>query len=288
MRTVKLFGRNVIPITTLEGQCRYYDNMNYWCSCIHNTNRRLLPTEDEAREYVKLKEERPSIVKVGDKIHDRLERKLRVYKNRYDWRAVKSGEPHSIGLVSPLGEQLLPDIFEDVFTQFDAIIDLPHFVPVSNGEGWALVTLGALPVLMTGYCYNAIMPERWERNMFFVQDNNTMKWGVLRVLMQYTSVKTRNRQYLVTIESLMPCIADDIYEDKFMVDDPDEMPSLLFMLRIGNKVGVLTDYGYSPIIYDTYDTDSRNCSFRLIRNDRKYAHRADWLNPDRRKSFTHK
>lgn len=106
-----------------------------------------------------------------------------------------------------------------------------------------------------------------------------MKWGALRSIWQSTNAKPRDKHTLVTIESLMPCIADDIYQDEFMVDDPDEMPSLFFMLRRENKVGVLTDNGYSQIIYDSYDANSKDCSFRLIRNDRKRARRANWWNP---------
>lgn len=34
METVKLFGRYVIPVTTLKGQRDYYDYMNYWRSCM--------------------------------------------------------------------------------------------------------------------------------------------------------------------------------------------------------------------------------------------------------------
>ncbi|OKY86424.1 MAG: hypothetical protein BHV69_02285 [Bacteroidales bacterium 52_46] len=274
----KLFGREVIPITTLPGQKGYYGYMNYWRSCVYNTNLRILPTEEEVSEYLNLKEENPSMF--GRLEERKRYNKLQAYENNYDWRPCKSGEAHSTGLVSPTGEQLLPNNFEDIFIQFDAVSDKPDFVPVSNGEGWALVSLGPSPVLMTEFCYTAIIPERWERRMFFVQDYKTMKWGVLRAIRQSINAKPRDAKSLVTIESLMPCIADDIYEDDFMVDDPEEMPSMFFMLRIGNKVGILTDYGYSKIIYDSYETDSRDCSFQLIRNDRKRAHRADWWRPD--------
>lgn len=278
MEVLKLFGREVSPITTVQGQKDYYEYMNYWRSCVHNTNLRILPTEEEIGEYLNLKEEKPSMF--GLLAERKRYNKLQAYENNYDWRPNKSGEPHSTGLASPTGEQLLPNNFEDVFIQFDAVNDKPDFVPVSNGKGWALISLGPSPVLMTEFCYAAIIPERWERKMFFVQDNNTMKWGVLRTVRQSTNVNLHDTKSLVTIELLMPCIADDIYEDDFITDDTDEMPSLFFMLRIENKVGVLTDYGFSKIIYDSYKTDSRNCSFRLISNDRKRAHRADWWHPD--------
>ena len=133
---------------------------------------------------------------------------------------------------------------------------------------------------MTEFQYNAIVPERRERRLFFVQDKETLKWGVLRSIIQFSNNKPHDRNCLATIESIMPCIADDIYEDDFIVDDPEEMPSLFFMIQVGNKVGVLTDYGYSNISYDTYETNSHDCSFRLIRNDRKRARRANWWQPN--------
>lgn len=278
MESVNLFGRDVIPITTMQGQRNYYDHMNYWRSCVHNTNLRILPTEEEVGEYLNLKEEKPSMF--GHLAERKRYNKLQAYENNYDWRPYKSGEVHSIGLVSPTGEQLLPNNFEDIFIQFDAINDKPNFVPVSNGEGWALVSLGPSPVLMTEFCYTAIIPERWERRMFFVQDNKTMKWGVLSIAYQPTNKALHNKNHLLTLETVMPCIADEIYEDEFMVEDLEEMPSLFFMTRVGNKIGILTAVGYSEIIYDRYEANNEECSFRLIRNDRIRARRADWWQPD--------
>lgn len=275
VESVNLFGRNVIAITTMLGQRIYYDHMNYWRGCVHNTNLRILPTEEEIGEYLNLKEEKPSMF--GFLAERKRYNKLQAYENNYDWRPNKSGEPHSTGLASPTGEQLLPNNFEDVFIQFDAVNDKPDFVPVSNGKGWALISLGPSPILMTEFCYAAIIPERWERKMFFVQDNNSMKWGVLRTVRQSTNVNLHDTKSLVTIELLMPCIADDIYEDELMTDCE---PTIFFMTRIGDKIGILSDFGYSQIIYDRYETDDTDCKFRLFRNDRKRARRADWWNPN--------
>ena len=274
MKTVKIFEREVIPITTPQGLRNYYDYMNYWHSCVHNTNHRILPTKDEVCEYLNLKEENPSML--GNLAERKKYNKLQAYENNYDWRPKKSGDTHFIGLVSPSGEQLLPNIFEDIFTQFDAMKDIPMFIPVSNGEAWAIISIGSSPVLMTEFRYNAIIPERWERNIFFVQEKKTMKWGALRTIWQSTNSKP-HKHMLVTIESLMPCIADDIYEDELMTDCG---PTLFFMTRLRDKIGILTDHGYSKISYDRYETDDTDCSFRLIRNNRKRASRASWWNPN--------
>ena len=52
------------------------------------------------------------------------------------------------------------------------------------------------------------------------------------------------------------------------------------MTRIGGKIGILTDWGYSKIIYDQYETNDTDRSFRLISNDRKHARRASWWSPN--------
>lgn len=200
---------------------------------------------------------------------------FRKYDSLYDWRPRKSGDDKFVGLVSPTGKQLLPNSFADVFTQFDAINSKPIFVPVSNGEAWALVSLSNPHILMTCFQYNAIIPERWERRLFFVQDKKTMKWGVLSVAYPILHVKPY-KDCLPLLETLMPPIADEIYEDELTTEGH---PTTFFVTQKDGKIGILTPYGYSDIIYDSYEADSAKCTFRLIRNDRKRARRADYWHP---------
>lgn len=268
-------GRLVAQITSKEGQLHYYDYMNYWRSCVRNTTQRIVPTKEDAEEYIRLKEENPSYF--GGLEKRKKYCKLQQYNCRYDWRPQKSGSNGCYGLVSPTGEQILPEMFVDVFTQFDVINNKPDFVPVFNGEAWALVSLSNPPVMMTDFIYNAIIPERWERLLFFVQSSKSMKWGVIEVDCPILNTGCRHKDRLAGISTLMPVIADEIYEDELMTD---EEPTSFFMTRIGDKVGILTYFGYSDIIYDTYETDDDNLTFRLIRNDRKRAQRADYWHPD--------
>ena len=206
-------------------------------------------------------------------------RQLEIYNSQYDWRPRKSGDETFVGLISPTGEQLLPDSFADVFTQFDAINSKPSFVPVSDGKAWALGSLTNPHVLMTDFQYNAIIPERWERRLLFVQDKRTMKWGALLVKYPFLHVKPY-KDCLPLLETLMPPIADEIYEDELITEDE---PTLFFMTQRDGKIGVLTAFGYSDIIYDFYEADNTKCTFRLIRKDRKRAHRADYWHPNGKK-----
>ncbi len=276
MNQIDCYGRIVYPITSEVGQKDYYEHLNYWRVCYDNTNPLIAPTQEDALEYMRLQEIGNKLYCCTDKDSRKKLRQLEIYDTQYDWRPRKSGDDTFAGLISPMGEQLLPDSFADVFTQFDAINSKPIFVPVSNGEAWALVSLSNPHVLMTDFQYNAIIPERWERRLFFVQDRETQKWGALKITHPFLNKKYYN-DCLPLLESLMPPIADEIYEDELITEDK---PTLFFMTQRDDKIGILTDFGYSDIVYDSYEADNTKCTFRLIRNDCKMACWADYWHPD--------
>ena len=225
MNQIDCYGRIVYPITSEVGQKDYYEHLNYWRVCYDNTNPLIAPTQEDALEYMRLQEIGNKLYCCTDKDSRKKLRQLEIYDTQYDWRPRKSGDDTFAGLISPMGEQLLPDSFADVFTQFDAINSKPIFVPVSNGEAWALVSLSNPHVLMTDFQYNAIIPERWERRLFFVQDRETQKWGALKITHPFLNKKYYN-DCLPSLEALMPPIADEIYEDELITEDK---PTLFFM-----------------------------------------------------------
>lgn len=276
MERIEFHNRIVSPITSESGQRDYYEHLNYWRVCYHNKNTLILPTKENALEYIRLKSELEKFYLSNDKESRKKLHQYQLYDTQYDWRPQKTGVDGYVGLSSPAGEQLLPDIFADVFTQFDAINSKPSFVPVFNGEAWALVSLTNPHILITNFQYNAIIPERWEHRLFFVQDKDTMKWGALRTTYPFLNRK-HYQDSLPLLEILMPPLADEIYEDELMTE---EQPTTFFITRRGDKIGILTDFGYSDIIYDSYEVDNDKCAFRLIRHDRKRARRADYWHPD--------
>ncbi|MDE6488458.1 MAG: hypothetical protein K2L46_04185 [Paramuribaculum sp.] len=279
MERIEFHNRIVSPITSESGQRDYYEHLNYWRVCYHNKNTLILPTKENALEYMRLKSESEKFYLSNDKESRKKLRQYQLYDTQYDWRPQKTRGDGYVGLISPTGEQLLPDSFADAFTQFDAINGKPIFVPVSNGEEWALVSLTNPPVLMTDFQYSAIIPERWSLRLFFVQDRATKKWGALSVSYPFLHKKPYTGS-LPLLKTLMPPIADDIFEDELMTE---EESTTFFMTRRGDKVGILTDYGYSDIIFDRYETHNAKCSFRLIRNGRSRARRADYWHPDGKK-----
>lgn len=275
MNHIENRGRIVYPITSGDGQKDYYEHLNYWRVCYQNNNPLILPSQEDVQEYMRLRKIENKLYCRTDKESRKMLRQFRVYDSQYDWRPRKSGDDKFVGLISPTGEQLLPNSFADVFNQFDAINCKPIFVPVSNGEAWALVSLSSPHILMTCFQYNAIIPERWERRLFFVQDKKTMKWGVLSVAYPFLHVKPY-KDCLPLLETLMPPIADEIYEDELTAEDH---PMTFFMTQSDGKIGILTPFGYSDIIYDSFEADNAKGTFRLIRNDRKRAHRVDYWHP---------
>lgn len=278
MDRIKFHDRYVEAITSPEGQKGYYEHLDYWRSCVRQTNRRISPTKEEAEEYLRLKAENPSIF--GDSEMRKKYYKLDHYNRHYDWRPTKTGDAKFVGLISPTGDQILPNHYADVFTQFDALNNPPRFIPVSNGKSWVLVSLTSPQILMTDFTYKSILPERWEGKIFFVQDEKTMKWGAFAVEWPSLNENKRYKNTLPRLYQLMPCIADEIYEDELVTE---EEPVVFFMTCKGDKIGILTDFGYSDIAYDTYQTDDEHYKFRLISNDRKRAKRVTFVNPTGKK-----
>lgn len=177
--------------TSKEGMKGYYDHLRYWHTCVANTKAVIVPTREEAQEYLAM---------LRDKDFDRFGSEVfRKYEERYDWRAQKFEENGCVGLISPTGELILPAIFTDVFDQIRAVPYLPDFVPVFNGEAWALASTGGRPVMVTDFSYRRILPERWDGNIFFVQDAETGRWGALRQDIPHQQpiavAKTRGNQH---------------------------------------------------------------------------------------------
>lgn len=134
MKRIDFHERIVYPITTVEGQKDYYKHLNYWRVCYQNQKQVRTPSLEDTLEYMKLQTEREAIYFGNDKESRGKKCRLVAYDTQYDWRPQKSGDDIAVGLISPAGEQLLPDSFADVFTQFDSVNSKPIFIPVSNGK----------------------------------------------------------------------------------------------------------------------------------------------------------
>lgn len=278
MNCMNIFGRYVVPITSEEGQCTYYNYRNQRRHCCYDRCDPVIkPTRDEAVEYQMLSEKYGPTGTGGS--DSREYRRYLKLKNDYDWRTQRIGGDGAHGLISPLGDVILPSIFSDVFTQYDAILSTPRLIPVTNGEGWGLVTPGENPLLIVDFKYSAIIPERWNERIFFVQDMISSRWGALVFDTVPTSQNKRVFGHSIYhVRELMPAIADEIYEDELLTDCA---PTTFWMVRIKDKVGILTDSAtsYSQIIYKSYETDDDEMTFRLIADDGMESRTVSLYNP---------
>ncbi len=245
--------------TSEEEMKSYYDHLRYWRTCVVNTNEVIVPTQEEAKEY---------LVMLLDKNFNRFGSKaFRKYEERYDWRPQKFEEDGCVGLRTPTGEVLLPPIFSDAFNQFRAVPSVPDFIPVYNGKAWALASTGERPVIVTDFCYRCIMPERWDGIIYFVQDADTGKWGALSSIVPITN----NRQPLrsreaISVTELLPPVADSIYEDHLYTDCA---PTTFWITRKGDKIGLLTPFTATEIIYNSYKCDPDEVWIDLTTDDGK-------------------
>lgn len=260
---MEISGRIAWEITSEEGQSHYFDHLKYWRVCYANENPVIVPTRQEAAEYKKL------ILNPNQKRD--VAGQFSLYEERYDWRAKKFQKDGNIGLQSPTGEQLLPPLFADVFDQFPAINNLPKFIPVSNGDAWALVSINEKPVLMTEFRYQRIIPERWTmRGLYFVQDKVTGKWGVLKNYYPHLSRDRRRHRLdsdgrIAGIKEFMPTTADEILEAELYTDCA---PITFWISRRADKIGIITSYEATEIVYDSFVCNDEDLQISLFRDGR--------------------
>jgi hypothetical protein len=147
----------------------------------------------------------------------------------------------------------------DGFTEFVHACPT-YFIPVMKEGRWALYTPGGSPTLATDFRYSSIIVERHGTGLFFVQDAETGKWGVLHTKHD----RTCKPESMYKLEELLPPLADDIYEDELMEACASHP---FWMIRSGEKVGILTPFGCTNMIYDTYETDDEEFLFKLMGSD---------------------
>lgn len=259
-------------ITSSDGQKCYYKHLDYWRLIRLNTNLCMIPILEDAKKFLHLKSLDAAHNLNEDNLKERLLlREYESYCRKYDWRPIKIYQDGNCGLNAPDGKQLLPPVFRDAFNQFDAFDTHVRFIPVFNGKGWAIVNLGESPILMTDFKYETIIPERWDKEIFFVQDSKTHKWGALSTYSSHTNMDISYIR-LGGIKEIMPCIAEEIFENQLITECA---PTLFFITRIGDKIGILTPFGYSKIEYDNYDVNYENMTFCMIQKAHKRTNKVD-------------
>lgn len=273
MQRIHFHGRLVGKVTSEEGQKHYYEHLDHWRDGISENEFVISSTPEDAAAYLQLKSVKDELFSSKEPEDKEKRYQFNIYDSRYDWRPHKTGESPRYGLATPDGRSLLPEKYADIFTQFDAINQIPEFLPVFDGEAWGLVSLSSPSILMADFRYKTILLERWERQLYFVQDKKTLKWGAYKVTSRRMNRLVKGGGEIYWLEQIMPPIADEIYEDELVTENTS---TPFWMTSSENKIGFLTPFGYSQIIYDTYETDDANFAFRLIRHGFQNARRANY------------
>ena len=256
-------GRIVDQITSEEGQRNYFDRFNF--TRCYARSPVIKPTQDEAIEYKRLRSLVNNHTLSPCKKNCEDWHKYEKYHYYYDWRPHKYVDKKGVGLLTPDGRELLPAKFNDIFIQFDAINQIPEFIPVYNGKAWGLVSLSSPPILVVDFKYKKIIPDRWNYNIFFVQDKNSLKWGALGIHNPQTNDIKHIWYDIPAIEEILSPISDEIFEDEILVDCSC---FTFYMLVIDNKIGILNHSGHTDIIYDYYEVDDYHMKIRLYSGDK--------------------
>lgn len=256
-------------ITSSKGKQDYYYPFEYYKKFGNSIPvKRKFPSVEETFEYLDLLKE--------GRQGERWEqingwRRLSKFTNLYDWRDNVTTDSEGLqGLRSPDGNKLLPEIFRTVLSQTISIKYGIEPVPVSNGDGFGLVYPSENPVMLTPFIYNDIILERWEHKFYFVQSKETGKWGALKFARIYSNDwdmdKNKRPHWIYVLVEAIPVEYDEIYEDEICTDCS---PTLFWVFRKRDKLGILTPWHHSEAIYDGYDTDWENCSFTLYKDGEK-------------------
>ena len=111
------------------------------------------------------------------------------------------------------------------------------------------------------------MPERWDGIIYFVQDDDTGKWGALSSIVPNTNNKHHwKSREAIGLTELLPPVADSIYEDHLYTDCA---PTSFWITRQGDKIGLLTPFTATEIIYNSYKDDPDEVWVDLITDDGK-------------------
>ena len=252
-------------ITSGEGKSHYYDPMIYCRECCSSGNPKLRnqPTPEHAKEYLSLRGADKCNAEFGKMNWN----SLNLYEHRFDWRDIVTGSEGAQGLISPEGKKLLPEIFQTVRRQSISIIHSDDLIPVSNGEGIGLALPSDKPVMLTPFKYRNVITERWEHEFYFVQSKETGKWGALRYGNEFASTFDKSIKkrpdFVKVLQEYLPCEFDEIYEDQICTDCS---PTLFWVFRKGDKLGILTEFGHTEAIYDGYETDCVDAGYTLYCN----------------------
>lgn len=255
------FRLKLYTITNEFGWSHYYDHLKFR-SLINDDDHSILkkiPSVDDYEEFKSLRD------KVSRDDSDYAKEKIAAFEADYDWRDQLFIDDYSgkIGLISANGEKSLPPIFDEIRELPDTLFKYQRYVPVRYGDFWGIVTLGTTNVCVLPFKYNNIIMERWNNELFFVQDKEE-NWGVNRIVNQLYDDSFVPPVVIPSIEPFVPCEFDAISEGELHATC-SSVP--YWVLHKGDKFGVMTPHGYTPAIFDAIHPNHKDAGFCFIVGD---------------------
>ena len=141
-----------------------------------------------------------------------------------------------------------------------------RFKAVSDGDKMGIVSVGDHPVAMTDFRFSNVMVERWDGGLFFVQDADSGKWGAYSITFPRKNRREERRGIdgkIVGLKEILPTIADEIFETELYTDCS---PTTFWVARQGDKIGIITRWNATDIIYDSFSGNEDDIKVTLFQN----------------------
>lgn len=194
---------------------------------------------------------------------NKARKKLAEFEADFEWRdqLVTSKGGDECGLISVTGKTVIPRCFSEIRERPDTIFNKDQFIPVRKNENWGIVTTGENTICALPFDFQNIITERWGKRLFFVQDWDG-KWGVYRIVSNISQCLTIS---IPSIEQFVPLEYDAISEAELY---DTCAPITYWILNKDDKIGVMTEFAYTPAVFDFIKPIHEDCAFCFVKGDR--------------------
>lgn len=157
-----------------------------------------------------------------------------------------------------------PEAQEHYYDGVDSVRS--RFKAVCDGEKMGIVSVGDHPVAMTDFRFSNIIGERMNGGLFFVQDADNGKWGAYCMTFSRVNRHEGRRSLdskIVGLKEILPTIADEIFETDLYTDCS---PTFFWVARQGDKIGIITRWNATDIIYNSFSGNEDDTMVALFQN----------------------
>lgn len=190
------------------------------------------------------------------------------YETDFDWRdqlvTDKGGD--ECNLISVTGKTVVSRCFSEIRERTNTIIDKDPFIPVRIDASWGIVTTGENTICALSFEFKNIITERCGKRLFFVQGRDR-KWGTYRIINNFHNGRHyKSSISLPSIEPFVPLEFDAISEAEL---EDTCSPVTYWILHKDDKIGVMTEFAYTPAVFDFIKPIHEDCEFCFVKGDKR-------------------